>query len=108
MNALLCISFAFVGKVDFLFLIIDWLMFVILTIVALNTVGGTWDNFKNKTTAMAVEVQETTEHPSITLCLGVSRYRADYWSYFNHMLKYEKDFNITYLTSSDRLMTYVF
>ena len=108
MNAAPHISFDFVGKVDLFFLIIDWLMLVILTSVALNTVGGTWDNFKKKTTTMVEELQEITDQPSITLCLGASRYRADFWHYFNHLLNYEKDFNITYSTSSDRLMTYVF
>ena len=86
--------------------IIDWVIFVILAIEALRSSKDCWDNYNKKATTMAFEFQNMTAHPTMTICLGTSRYWTYQWYSYKSYVEYRKDFNITYYTSSDRLMAY--
>ena len=86
--------------------IIDWVIFIILAVEALLSSKDCWDNYNKKTTTMAVDSQETTAHPTMTVCLGPSRYWPNEWYYHKSYVQYGKDFNITHYTSSERLMAY--
>ena len=55
---------------------------------------------------MAFEFQETRTHPTMTICLGTSRFNTNEWYYHKSYVQYGKDFNITHYTSSERLMAY--
>ena len=85
---------------------IDWIIFLLLAIFAIQSSGDAWDNYKKKSTAMMSEVEEITAHPTVTMCLGYTRHWNNVWYEFKTQLHYGIDFNILYYTSSDRLMTY--
>ena len=96
----------FTGKVQTLLTIIDWSIFVILAVEALLSSRDCWDNYSKKTTTMALEFQDTLSHPTVTICLGPSRYWQYEWYYAKSYVPYGEAFNISYYTSSDRLMAY--
>ena len=77
--------------------IIDWLVFMLLGILAVISFIGSVTNYRDEKTAWAVEQQQIPNHPTFTLCFGLSGVAK----FAQWPLTLGKDFDLRFSVSSD-------
>ena len=77
--------------------VIDWIVFLTLTIVALVSVEASFEAYANAKTTWIAEQRPITSQPTFVLCVGLSA--KTYYYYTLHPIK---DYNITLLPNSKR------
>lgn len=93
--------------IKYLFKIIDWVVFIVLGILALISVEESIDAYSNEKTSWAIEMQPIQKQPTLSICFALSHVSGHDMPSRNtgvrgyHFL-YGIDFNISVTTSSNR------
>ena len=86
----------FINKVK---TVVDWIGFLVLVILAMISVQGSWDAYSNGMTSWTIEQKPVTTHPTLTLCLGLSHKTLWYYQTYPTL---GIDFNISFTANSQR------
>ena len=77
--------------------VIDWIVFLALTIIALVSVEASYEAYSNGKTTWIAEQRPITNQPTFVLCLGMSAK-----TFYVYTLRPIRDYNITVLPNSKR------
>ena len=89
-------------------MIVDWIGFGTLFILAIATVKESWEAYLNSATSWTVERNTIQHQPTFYLVFGLSVKMIDFWKTIDlsrpypYHLKLGRDFNITFTANSKR------
>ena len=85
-------------KLETLFNILDWALFLGLCIAAIIFSTGVWEHFTSQKKSFSQYEQTITDQPTVTICFG-----HRFFKFLSPTLEYKKNFVITY-EKSDEIM----
>lgn len=81
--------------------VIDWVVFLVLGILALVSVEESLAAYSEGRTSWAIENHPIQSQPTLSVCFALSHVLQSYW-YWYYGFTLGKDFNISVTTSSKR------
>ena len=82
--------------------VIDWIMFGTLCIIAMISVGESWKAYLIGKTSWTIEHVPILNHPTFTLCFGLSDITLQYNTSDYYYLTLGKDFDMFFEANSNR------